>query len=113
MSYYNTNNLKGKDLDKAKEKALTQDERIMQYFLSHENALCTPYEVQGYVFGNKAPVTSVRRSLTNLTKEGKLEKTNLMRNGLYGDPNYCWKLADNLKPQMDLFKDNSNDKATR
>ena len=37
-------------------------------------------------------ITSVRRSITDLTKEGYLEKTSEQRKGLYGKKEYIWRI---------------------
>ena len=37
-------------------------------------------------------ITSVHRCITDLTKEGHLEKTTRKRKGIYGRPEYIWKL---------------------
>lgn len=103
MTFYNTIHETGKALETSKEKAKSQDQRITTYFKSNTEVLLTPSEVRGYVFGNSIPVTSVRRSMTNLTKSGILEKTSLMRKGDYNKMSHCWKLNDNLKPQLNIF----------
>lgn len=105
MSFYNTINEKGETLKESENKTQNQEEQILTWFKSHNTALLTAFEVQGYVFGNTVPVTSVRRALSDLQAKGKVIKTDHMRNGLYGKSNHCWKLHDNLKPQLDLFKD--------
>jgi hypothetical protein len=58
----------------------------------------TPFEVLEATqsMGHKYPVTSVRRSISNLTKQGKLEKTSEMKKEEYGKPNYYWKLKTAL-----------------
>ena len=41
----------------------------------------------------RAPITSIRRAITDLTNEGKLVKTNSLKKGNYGKKCHCWKLA--------------------
>ena len=39
-----------------------------------------------------APITSIRRALTDLTSKGKLVKSSIMKMGPYGKQVHCWKL---------------------
>ena len=93
MNFYNTVGLKGRDLFSANEKALGQEDLILEIFKEVRREL-TPFEVDeklrrdGYVY----PITSIRRSITNLTKSGRLEKTSIRRSGEYGQMNYTWKV---------------------
>jgi Fe2+ or Zn2+ uptake regulation protein len=89
-SYYNTNGLYGADLFMADKRATTQEDLILDLFVRMDREL-TPFEVQE-LLGNKYPITSVRRAITNLTKQGKLEKTTTRKSGVYGQLNYCWKV---------------------
>jgi len=91
--YYNTTDLTGQDLLNAYYRAGCQTRRIASYF-QIRNALFTPFEILDLYSKDYArcPITSIRRSITDLTKIGYLEKTNHKRNGDYGQPNYCWKL---------------------
>ena len=92
-NFYNTIGLQGRDLFISQERAKRQDDIILQIFMEDGEEM-TPFEVgevlqrQGYDY----PITSVRRSITNLTKEGKLEKTLTKRNGVYGQKNYTWRV---------------------
>ena len=94
MSFYNTINAMGRDLFTANQKALGQEGLILEIFKEVGREL-TPFEVDerlrrnGYVY----PITSIRRSITNLTKSGRLEKTSIRRSGEYGQMNYTWKYS--------------------
>jgi Fe2+ or Zn2+ uptake regulation protein len=92
--YYNTTNETGEVLKRAKQKTLKQDSRIMSFFESHPGHW-TPCEVWQQCMPN-VPITSVRRSITNLTDQGRLEKTDKKKQGIYGRPNYTWKLSMTL-----------------
>lgn len=93
-NFYNTIGLTGRDLFKSEEKAKRQEDIILQVF-AEDGEEMTPFEVsreletQGYEY----PITSIRRSITNLTKSGKLEKTLVRRNGVYGQKNYTWRIV--------------------
>ena len=43
------------------------------------------------------PITSVRRAISNLTKDHKLEKSSKQKLGKYGKLNHTWHLASWLK----------------
>lgn len=96
--YYNTTNETGNDLKESRSKASTQDNDILEYFKKNEE--CSPSQVWKELREKELdrdgvttmPLTSVRRSITNLTKKGYLEKTTNKRKGIYGKPEYIWKL---------------------
>lgn len=96
--YYNTTNEIGNDLKESRSKANTQDNDILEYFKKNEE--CSPSQVWKVLREKELdkdgvttmPLTSVRRSITNLTKKGYLEKTTDKRKGIYGKPEYIWRL---------------------
>ena len=92
MSFYNTINLKLEDLKRAQVKAKYQKDRIL-LIMETLGGKFTPYEVQ-IIYNNWWPqtalITSIRRSMTNLTKEDKLEKLEVMKEERYGKPNHYW-----------------------
>ena len=83
MSYYNTNNEVGTELKKSREKAKSQDELILIYFRNHDQLGVTPERVLRHFrimeplssdrWAN-TPITSIRRSFSNLHKKGLIEK---------------------------------------
>ena len=44
-------------------------------------------------YGRKIPLTSVRRAISDLTREGVLKKTDKQRTGYYGKREYMWRLV--------------------
>jgi hypothetical protein len=44
-------------------------------------------------YGRKIPLTSVRRAISTLTREGVLKKTDKQRTGYYGKREYMWRLV--------------------
>jgi len=100
--FYNTTNETNPDLSEYRNKALNQDERVLGCFKRGNKTSWTPSEILFAAF-DKAPITSVRRSMTNLTDKGKLEKTTHQRMGSYGRPEYVWILASKTKEQMELW----------
>jgi len=98
MSYHNTQGLE--DVREYERKALSQDERIMEYFRTMEfGSMAAPSEINKWVLPN-APITSVRRSITNLTKAGLLIKTNNFVKGPYSRPEGLWEMADPVQEKL-------------
>ena len=55
----------------------------------------TPFDIQEALtnlYDLDAPITSVRRAITDLTTEDRLIKTDIMKKGKYGKEVHCWKL---------------------
>jgi len=102
--YFNTNRESGKMLAESESKAATQEERIKQFFNRRPLNLFSPDFIQRNVFGGKVPLTSVRRAMTNLTKEEYLEKTDVMTEGTYGKMVHQWR-RNHKDPtqQVDMF----------
>ena len=88
--FYNTVPLVGGDLDHAKKTAKSLQDRVLMYFKRYPNMEFTPFQVWNSL-GQSHPITSVRRSITNLTNDGYLVMTETKRMGMYGTLNNCWK----------------------
>ena len=94
MTYFNTTNETNPELSVYRLKAGTQDKKILAWFHGQVfNTGYSPSQVQEAVLPD-APITSVRRSMSNLTSEGELVKTTEKRQGIYGRPEYVWKLPE-------------------
>jgi predicted transcriptional regulator len=93
MPFYNTNN--SPDKAERDEKAQTQQDRILCFFKKHKDGKFTPLEVYRLA-GLTCPITSVRRAITDLTKENLLIKTNETVTESYGSYNFKWKLNKNV-----------------
>lgn len=97
-SFYNTIRLDGEDLKKANARAATQEQFVRALFLANPEKKFSPSEVMKIASGKyqkNCPITSWRRTLTNLTYEdfGKfLVKTEEQREGIYGKPESKWAL---------------------
>lgn len=94
MSYHNTTNLSGKALLHATNRAQTQKEKVFAFFKMHPQKEFTPADVHQAIFDESTPLTSTRRSMTDLTKAGLLKQTANKREGFYGSANYCWTLCE-------------------
>lgn len=97
MSYFNTNNLFGETLQQAEVKTSTQDEMVYETF-KKLNMPMGPSMVYKYLVNKgqitaKTPITSLRRSITSLTKEGRLIKTDKLVMGNLGQREHQWRLA--------------------
>jgi hypothetical protein len=101
MSYYNTTHETGTDLMLSHQKVKSQDDAIYQYFVSTGKPL-SPSMVLNEL-GLNCPITSVRRAMCNLTKEGKIFKTKQTRIGMYGKKESLWVLKG-PDQQIDLLQ---------
>ena len=93
--YYNTN----KTHDPIGEfyRTANQNQLVLCVFRLHPAETLTAEEVHHHCrimnggSGKKDwPITSIRRAISTLTKQGKLTKTNELRKGKYGKNTYAW-----------------------
>lgn len=101
ISYHNTNAEEGIVLAISIKKAKGQETAIMKAFENNPNENLSPEDVFEMVYAGKEnapPITSVRRAITNLTSQGKLIKTHIMKSGMYNKQIFTWRLKfnDNL-----------------
>lgn len=90
-SFYNTTNETGDTLVLLNSKAKKRDELILEFFIKNKGILLRPEDVHRALFGFKdIPITSTRRSITNLTDAGHLIKTDTKRKGNYNSNVHCW-----------------------
>ena len=99
--YHNSANETDPELTEYRHKAKRQDDVILDFFEVNHMMGHAPSEVWRYVLPN-APLTSIRRSMTNLTNEGKLVKTDKQRKGIYGRNEGIWTLPEAAR-QMRLI----------
>ena len=90
MAYYNTTNESGKSLKENTKKTISQNDKILMYFCKNRSREISPSQVHSVIFDNSTPITSIRRSITNLTNDGLLTKTKTKRVGNYGNSEHCW-----------------------
>jgi len=100
--FYNTNEEKGTTLNESRKKAKTQDELVLEYFKNYDNLGATPervlrhFKIMEKLSDNKwhnTPITSIRRSFSNLKNKGLIEKTNRTIEGDFGKQVNVWKLC--------------------
>lgn len=89
--FYNTVGLDESEKKRLAEINGLQAREIYKFFLSNLQGQFTPFDVAIHT-GLHAPITSIRRAITNLTRAGYLVKTNRKKEGLYGMLNHTWQL---------------------
>lgn len=92
VSYFDTTDIKGPDLDRYDSKARSQEAIILDFFRLNYGRYFSPYEVAKSCFTERTPITSVRRALTVLTKKGLLIRLNKQVHGEFDRPCHCWTL---------------------
>jgi len=96
--YHNTNQEHGEELQRSIRKANAQENLILALFLKYPNRELSPFQVHENIDELRtAPLTSIRRGITNLTKCGMLKKTNNQVKGDYGKKCNTWKLTEDLR----------------
>ena len=100
--YHNTNEEKGATLQESRKKAKTQDQTVLEFFKNHDQLGVTPerclrhFKIMEKLSESKwhnTPVTSIRRSFSNLKNQGLIQKTELTIEGDFGKNVHVWKLA--------------------
>ena len=81
LHFHNTINAQDEELKQHEVKAITQGDRILRMFRGHPERNFTPCEIQEKLWSDAPLLTSVRRSITNLTRDGYLERTKTRRLG--------------------------------
>ena len=89
--YYNTNKETGEELNASRQRSKSQTELIYDYFINNPLDELTPIEIKAKI-RMRAPITSIRRAITDLTSQGKLVKTDNLKAGNYGKRCHCWRL---------------------
>jgi hypothetical protein len=93
IHFHNSIGLAQDELARAIGAAKTQEERIIFLFGIH-GAPMTPAEAHALYlkYYPDAPITSIRRAMCNLTRDGRLEKTGEQVKGVYSHVNNRWRL---------------------
>lgn len=73
-SFYNTIHEEGEQRIESEIKAQDQEALIKRLYLMFPATILAPHQVHKMLFSVNVPLTSVRRAMTNLTKEGFLVK---------------------------------------
>lgn len=96
-SYHNTTGEAGSQLAIAFRKANKQDDSVLSVFKKYR--VMSPSEawsrmIDEGLITKDTPITSIRRSINTLTGSMKLVKTSVKKTGLYGRPEYIWKIFE-------------------
>ena len=94
-SYYNTTNLIGRELNAEKRKTITQEDFLLTIFNTRLYEMTSSQA--HFFFPPPIPLTSVRRAMTNLVIRGFIEKTKKKQKGIYGKPEYIYRLVELTK----------------
>lgn len=89
-AYFNTTKAKGDELATYRRKAAGQETVIAEFFKQRPGRMFTPSDLSALL--PRAPLTSVRRAISNLTAAGLLEKTEIKRPGVFNRPEHAWRL---------------------
>jgi len=102
MPYHSRNPIPPEDLERGRRIEKAQRQIVRDFFEKRPRQTFTPYEVLLAV-GADWPITSVRRAMTDLTKENVLTKNeDEQRPGKYGVRNCTWTLNTTKDPQMEM-----------
>ena len=88
MTFYNTISESQRLQNVYHSQTVTQEWKIMKCFEKYQKPL-SPSMVLSLAELN-CPITSIRRAMTNLSDDGKLEKTNDFVMGNYGKREHLW-----------------------
>lgn len=101
--YFNTTNLEGTDLVRARIKAEGQQRVIVDLIRDNDrDEGWTPSQVW-QALGCLMPITSVRRAMTVATKEGALTRLDDKRKGPWGAAEHAWRYNWPNNPQLTLI----------
>ena len=100
-NYFNTTHLSGADLATEVHNAEKQESKVLVLF-KIRNRPMSPSQVHRELekYGERLPMTSVRRAMTNLSNQGELMKTDTTVIGIYKKPEHLWSMP---RVQGDLF----------
>ena len=85
------------DRDRGDRKATEQEAAVLAFFRANPGAW-SPSQVHSRVFGERVPLTSTRRAITNLSDPNRypdppLRKTDERVDGPFGRPEHMWRLS--------------------
>lgn len=98
--FHNTNAEKGATLKRSQEKAKTQDQMVLEFLRSHEQLGVTPertlrhFQIMESLNESRwhnTPITSIRRSFSNLKNKGLIYKTGDTVKGDFGKQVAIWR----------------------
>lgn len=90
--YHQTTSLTASQKSEYVKKAVSQADKILDWFKKNPDAMKGPSEIHKILFTERTPEKSVRARMTTLSKKGLLRKTDLQVEGEYGRPEHLWRL---------------------
>ena len=99
-SFFNTLNFSGTELERENARAMRQEELVLAIFKANPTKEISPTQLhEAFVkkYHLNPPLTSIRRSLTNLTGRLEIIKTENMVKGNYHLPQHTWKYAGTIE----------------
>jgi hypothetical protein len=100
-NYFNTTHIRGQELRRYEINAKHQDTKILEFFHRNRHVYATAEDLQKLLMP-MAPITSVRRALSNLQSELFIKKGPQVE-GQYGNAIYSWTL-DISEPQGEAWR---------
>ncbi len=93
--HHNTTKETGQVLLDFTEQAEKQDDLVLKFLKHHKGKSFTPFQLHEFILCD-APITSLRRALSNLTKAEKIVMLQEKETEKYGRPNHKWVYTDEI-----------------
>jgi hypothetical protein len=104
LIFHDTVPIEEEHIPEARRKAKTQKDIILSIFKEWPKYHWTPYDMAKAMDAYDIPIliTSIRRSITDLTKEGRLIKCDYSnrKEGKYGTTNRTWRYREDYLPPL-------------
>jgi hypothetical protein len=97
LSFFNTTKEAGTQLQACITDAKKQDDLVLEVFKIKQQMTpsdCWQYLIRTARIDSNCPLTSIRRSITVLTKKGMLHNTEEKKTGIFGRPENIWQLKN-------------------
>ena len=97
MTYYKTTHLTNDELQERIRTADTQEKVIQDFFNKHPTEKFTASDLEVRLkeenrIGENVPITSIRRAMTNLKNDGRINKLYSFKKGPYGMKEHYYQL---------------------
>ena len=94
MTFHLPNPIPENEIKAGRKRAAGQYDAVLAFFRNHRGLRYTRYDISRMVFDDKVPYTSVQRAISDLTKDGLLEKLEKDQVGGPSGVSLCrWTLA--------------------
>ena len=99
-NFHNTTNESSEYVTERKEKNKSQEQIVFEFFQQKKKLSAS--EVLSLFPGN-VPITSIRRAISNLQYDNKIEITKHKKEGLYGAPEHYYIISGFENRQFEMF----------